>query len=308
MPLDPQFQQSLARIAASGDRPIWEKPVDQARADVRKNRVLRTEDRAIPGPDGQIPVRIFTPPGAGPMPGLVYLHGGGWVTGDLDTTDQRARLLAEWVPCVVVSVDYRMAPEHKFPAALDDSYAATVWVAEHAADLGIDPGRLGVGGDSAGGNLGASVCLKAREQGGPALALQYLAYPVTDSGAATRDKNADGYGLSKRAMEWYDAQYFATPADAGNPLGSPLRAPDLRNLPPALVVVAGYDPLHDEGLAYANRLKDAGNQVEVQDYPTLIHGFFSQGSESDAAKLAIVDSCKALRDLFKAAGTPGAAP
>jgi acetyl esterase len=286
-------------MAAANAPQLWELPVEQARANSTKIRQITVADRMIPGPAGQIPVRVVTPPGAGLQPGLVYFHGGGWVTGSLDSTEPRCRILAEWTPCVVVSVDYRMAPEHKFPAAVDDALAATQWVAAHAAELGIDPARLGVGGDSAGGNLAAVVALEARSRG-PQLALQYLCYPVTDlmSDTASRRTYANGYGLTSPSMRWYEEQYLPDAAAAANPLASPLRAPDLKGVPPAIVALPGNDVLHDEGLAYADRLKAAGVPVELHEYPGLIHGFFSMGVESDAAKQAIVDSCRALRQMF----------
>lgn len=303
MSLDPQIQRYLERLAALNAPPLWEVPLEQARANAVRQRQLAVTDTTVPGPAGSIPVRVFRPPAAGPLPGLVYFHGGGWVIGNLDSTDQRCRVLADWTPAVVVSVDYRMAPEHKFPAAVEDAVAATEWVLQHAAAYGIDAARVGVGGDSAGGNLAAVVALEARRLG-LRLALQYLCYPVTDlcSDTPSRRERGEGYGLTRAAMQWFEAQYLPSPEDAANPLASPLRAPDLRGLPPAIVAVAGYDPLYSEGVAYAHRLREAGVPVELHDYPGLVHGFFSLGGESDAAKQAVVDSCRALRERFAAVG------
>ncbi len=299
MPVDPQVQRYLDRMAAANAPALWEVPVATARENADKLRRMAVIDRAIPGPAGDIPVRIFRPASAGTLPCLVYYHGGGWVTGSLDSTEMRCRVVAEWTPCVVISVDYRMAPEYPFPAAVDDSYAATQWAAANAAEYRIDPARIGVGGDSAGGNLAAAVALKARDEG-PPLALQYLCYPVTNSLAdsASRREFATGHGLTQAAMDWYEQQYLPNPEMAANPLASPLRAPDLSGLPPAIVAIPGSDVLRDEGLAYAQRLKEAGVPVELHQYPGLIHGFFGQPGESDAAKQATVDSCKALRDTF----------
>ena len=306
MTLDPQIARYLEKLAATNPPPMSDVPVDVIRQGVRKNRLIQVQDHQVLGAGGTFTVRVFNPPAAGPLPAMVYFHGGGWVHGDIDTTDPRARLLAEWVPCVVISVNYRKAPEHKFPAAVEDAFAATAWVADHAAELGVDPDRIGVGGDSAGGNLAAVVALMARDRGGvPKVALQYLCYPVTVCGRHTpsRVEKGAGFGLTHASMQWYEAQYLRGPEDADSPLASPLLAADHGNLPPALVVVAGYDPLHDEGVDYANALQAAGNRVVLQDYSSLIHGFFSQGVESDAIKHAIADSCGALHDLFEELST-----
>ena len=236
----------------------------------------KVESRRIPGPAGEIPVRIYTPQGSGPFPVLVYFHGGGWVIGSLDTHDGVCRHLAKRAGAVVVSVDYRLAPEHKFPAAPEDCYAATLWVAENAAAIGVDARRLTIGGDSAGGNLAAAVSLMARDRKKPAIAFQMLIYPVTDHSYETgsyRD-NADGYLLTKDSMVWFWDHYLRTAGDGAEPYASPLRAQDLKGLPPAMVVTTEFDPLRDEGEAYANRLKQAGVPVKLKRYDGLIHGFF----------------------------------
>jgi acetyl esterase len=246
---------------------------------------------------GEIGVRIYTPEGDGPFPGLVYFHGGGWVAGDLNTMDRPCRTFANGAACVVVSVDYRCAPESRFPTAANDSFAATRWVAEHAAELGIDPTRIAVGGDSAGGNLAAVVSQMARDAGGPPIAFQLMIYPVTDFAFDTpsyRDVG-EGYGLTLPMMEWFWEQYLADPADGANPYASPIRATSLAGLPPAAVFVVEYDPLRDEGLAYAEALRAAGVTAESTTFPGLVHGYLQMGSVSAAARRAVDDTVRALR-------------
>ena len=202
--------------------------------------------------------------------------------------------------CLVVSVDYRLAPEHPFPAAPEDCYAATAWLAEHCAELGGDPARLAVGGDSAGGNLAAAVALMARERGGPPLAHQLLIYPVTDYAfdTASYRENAEGYMLTLPLMEWFWNHYLADPAQGDNELASPLRAASLAQLPPATVITAEFDPLRDEGEAYAQRLSDAGVKTEMTRYDGVFHGFFGMGAAIDKAKQAVDEACTALRSTF----------
>jgi acetyl esterase len=254
----------------------------------------------IPGPGGEIPVRIYRPSDDDRLPALVYFHGGGWVLGNLDSHDATCRLLTNGAQCVVISVDYRLAPEHKFPAAADDAYAATTWVAENAAPLGIDPRRIAVGGDSAGGNLAAAVTLMAKEQGEPSIAYQVLIYPVTNHSFDTTsyETNAEGYMLTRRSMIWFWNHYLAEPADGQNAYASPLQADDLGGLPPALVITAEFDPLRDEGAAYAERLKQAGVPVKYTDYPGMIHGFFGMSLMLDTAKQAVSDVCGEVRSAF----------
>nr|WP_305882598.1 alpha/beta hydrolase [Haloplanus ruber] len=245
------------------------------------NDDLRVRNLSIPGPGGDpevpIAIRTYTPPGDAARPVFVYFHGGGWVRGDLDTHDGLCRLLAEAADCVVVSVDYRRAPEHRFPAAVHDAYAATAWAADHAAIVGGDPDRVAVGGDSAGGNLAAAVTLLARERGGPELAHQVLLYPVTDYAfdTASYDENAAGYLLSRASMRWYWERYLGDDIDGANPYASPLRATDLSGVPSATVITAGYDPLRDEGAEYADRLREAGVSVTHENYPGMVHVFAS---------------------------------
>jgi len=244
---------------------------------------LTVRDLSIPGPDGPatpLAVRTYTPPAQARddgLPVLVYVHGGGWVRGDLDTHDGLCRLLAEAADCVVVSVDYRRAPEHPFPTPVHDAYAATEWAAAYAGIVGGDGDRIAVGGDSAGGNLAAAVTLLARERDGPEISHQVLLYPVTDYAFDTDSyaENAEGYLLSRASMRWYWARYLDDEVDGANPYASPLRAPDLSGLPSATVVTAGYDPLRDEGAAYADRLREAGVPVTHANYPGMVHVFAS---------------------------------
>ena len=266
MPIDPQAQMVLDNLASLNLPPFWTMPPEEVREitaamrpPVEGEAVARVEDRAVPGPAGEIPVRIYRPEGAAPLPALVHFHGGGWVIGSLDGADITCRALANASGCVVVSVDYRLAPEHRFPAAPQDCYAAARWVAEHAGELGIDPARVGVSGDSAGGNLATVVALMAREKGGPPLAFQLLVYPVTDCDftSASYEANADGYFLTRDWMTWFWDHYIPDVSQRSDPRASPLRVKDLSGLPPALVITAEFDPLRDEGEAYAERLREA---------------------------------------------------
>jgi acetyl esterase/lipase len=259
--------------------------------------VAKVENRTIPGPAGEIPVRVYTPSGAGPHPGLVFFHGGGFVLCDLDSHDGICRSLTNAAGCVVVSVDYRLAPEHPYPAAPEDCYAATQWVAKNGSELGIDVSRLAIGGDSAGGNLTAVTALMARDRGGPALRFQLMIYPVTDCGTETASyrENGEGYFLTTGMMRWFWDKYLADPKQASEGYASPLRAADLGNLPPGLCITAGYDPLRDEGEAYAERLRKAGVEVRTSRYPGMFHGFLSMTAQLDKAREAIAEAGAALR-------------
>jgi acetyl esterase len=260
----------------------------------------RVEDRSIPGPGGDLPVRIYASEAGGLRPALVYFHGGGFVFGNLDTHDAVCRALAKESDAVVISVDYRLAPENKFPAAVEDSHAATLWVAANAAGLGIDARRIAVGGDSAGGNLAAVVAIRCRDAGGPALALQVLLYPVTDFSTfetASHRELAEGYFLNRAGMDWFSAQYLASENQKRDAEVSPLLARDLNGLPEALVITAEFDPLRDEGEAYAQRLRQAGVPVAMTRYPGMIHGFVSMRGVLSGGREAIREAGEAIRSM-----------
>jgi len=264
------------------------------------DRIGRVEDLSIPHAEHPIPIRIYSPAAEGPFPCLVYFHGGGWVLCDLDTHDAVCRAIARRAGAVVVAVDYRLSPEYKFPAAVEDCFAATHWVVANAARHSIDPRRVAVGGDSAGGNLSAVMCLKARDEGGPGLALQVLVYPVTNLASfdtPSYREFAEGYYLTRAEMEWFRGHYLARSADAQSPYASPLLAPDLRGLPPALVITAECDTLRDEGEAYAKRLADAGVEVSCTRYSGMIHPFFSLGGVLSQGRRAIDQVAAAVRGL-----------
>ncbi|NKC11137.1 MAG: alpha/beta hydrolase fold domain-containing protein [Gammaproteobacteria bacterium] len=261
------------------------------------------EKRMLPGADGDVRTNIYKPAGHGEtgLPLLVYFHGGGHVIGNPDTHDAVGRNLCAGAQCVVVSVDYRKGPEHKFPAAVQDAYAVTRWCAENAEKLAIDPAKIAVAGDSAGGNLAAVVSLMARDQGGPKLVLQVLVYPVADYNCSSPSyaRYATGYGvLEAQTMLWFQRHYLNNPEEADHWMASPLKAASHANLPPALVMTAQYDVLHDEGVAYAEALKAAGNAVEHQEYAGMIHGFFTMTPIVDAAGVAQQAAVQALRRAF----------
>ena len=324
MPLDPQAQLVLDQLQASGVPDLADLGVEAARNLFAAMQpptpgapMERVENRSIPGPAGEIPIRFYAPGKAaerprseakpnegGPpqdlQPVLVYFHGGGFVIGSLETHDHTCRALARASGCSVVSVDYRLAPESKFPAAPDDCYAATAWVADHGAELGIDPSRMAVGGDSAGGNLAAVVSQLARSRGGPPLEFQLLVYPVTDRAFETPSylANAEGYLLTRKTMIWFWDQYLEREERGAEPLASPLRAEKLEGLPPALVLTAEFDPLRDEGEAYAERLREAGVPTVCRRYDGMFHGFFSMGELIETGTRALEDAGSALREAL----------
>jgi acetyl esterase len=239
--------------------------------------VERTEEVEIPAQEGPIGARLYVPSGISqPAPLIVYFHGGGHVIGDLDTHDQPCRFLASQTPALLLAVDYRLGPEHPFPAAVDDALAAFRWAAA-APSLGADPERIAVAGDSAGGNLAAVVCQLARDEGGPQPCFQALIYPVIDYSAKRRSYElfAEGFFLTREEMDWYRDNYFASPEDRGDPRASPILAEDLAGLPPAHIVSCGFDPLRDEAEDYAARLKEAGVEVTLRREPDLVHGFIN---------------------------------
>ncbi|MGD0189235.1 MAG: alpha/beta hydrolase [Rhizomicrobium sp.] len=251
------------------------------------------------GPHGAIRLRNYTPVAAvkESLPTLVFYHGGGFVIGDLDTHDGLCRIIANESGSRVVAVDYRLAPEHKFSAAVDDSYAALTWIAAHAAELGVDANRLAVGGDSAGGGLAAVVAQMARDRAGPTLAYQLLLFPVTQIGGETRSmrERAEGFFLEKATLDWFFNHYLGNTADRDDVRASPLLAKNFAGLPPAYLMVAGYDPLHDEGVAYAGKLKSAGVSVTVADYPDLVHDFIYMQAVLPQAGEALRAAAAALR-------------
>lgn len=308
MPLDPQAQQLLEQLASAGAPPLHTlSPVEARQATStmfrvppeKEEPVARIENRTIPGPAGAIPVRVYTPSGSGPFPVLVYIHGGGWVICDLDTHDAACRSLTNRAGCVTVSVDYRLAPEHKFPAAVEDSYAATLWVAEHAAEFNGDPARVAVGGDSAGGNLAAVVALMARDRGKPNLCFQLLVYPATDGSLSTESMRAfKEYFLTPELVRYFWHHYMRSDADRKDPLASPAMAGNFKGLAPALIITAEFDPLRDEGEAYAEKLRAAGVPVTVTRYNGMIHGFFTMADVLDQGKKAVAESAAALKKAF----------
>ena len=263
--------------------------------------VAELREFSAPGPSGAaIPLRLYrgaATAAGGTLPALVYFHGGGWVIGDLDTHDSLCRHLANAARSIVVAVDYRLAPEHKFPAAVEDCFAATLWVAREAVALGIDRERLAVGGDSAGGNLAAVVSLIARDRGAPKLRYQALLYPAVDCGMthSSHDRFAEGYLLTRPTMKWFYEHYLREPADIDDWRASPLRADDLSGVAPALVLTAGNDVLRDEGEAYARRLQEAGVAVQLRHFPDQIHGFLTMGKIIEAAQPALDDVAAALQ-------------
>jgi acetyl esterase len=313
MAIDPQAQAVLDLVIQSGRPPYNVLSPKEARQLFRETRPASTptppeigvvKNLTADGPAGPIPVRVYRPAGvaaAAPLPGLVYFHGGGWVIGDLDTHDVLCRQLTAEAGVSVVSVDYRLAPEHKFPGAVDDAWAATRWVVARAGELGIDAGRLAVGGDSAGGNLAAVVAMLAREHGQPSIKFQVLLYPVTDLADESKSYQdfADGYLLTRDGMRWFSAHYLKSRDEAGDWRASPLRVRSLDRLPPALIVTAGFDPLRDEGEAYARRLRDAGVRVDYVCYGGMIHGFVPMGRLLETGNRAVAHIAASLRDALR---------
>jgi acetyl esterase len=310
MTMDPDARRLMDLIALAGRPRYQDLPPTEARAAMLAGRAVlqpppvdvgESRDLAIPGPGGDFPARLYRgarAPAEG-APGLVYFHGGGWVIGDLDTHDGVCRALAEGADHCVIAVDYRLAPEHRFPAAAEDAVAAWRWVAAQAAALGLDPARIAVGGDSAGGNLAAVVCLAARESGLPMPAGQVLIYPVTDL-AAVHDSHArvtSGVPLTAELMLWFRDHYLGRAEDQLDWRASPLRAAHLRGLPPAFVLTVGLDPLCDEGIAYARRLEQDGGQVTHLHLANQVHGFLTMGRIIRAAGFSLETICGYLRGL-----------
>jgi len=286
--LDPHVRAFLDVIAAAGGPRLWQLTAAEARqtqlalaavADVKDVPIGRVDDSELPGAGGPLRFRSYTPaaPAEAPLPCLVYFHGGGFIMGDLDTHDGLCRMLANASGCRVISVAYRLAPEHRFPAGVEDAIAAVTWVAAQARALGVDPNRLAVGGDSAGGNLAAVTCQLAKQAGGPRIALQVLICPMTDDTTETESRRtlAEGYFLESRVMQHFQELYYTADMDRADPRVSPLRAADLRSLPPAHVHTAEFDPLRDEGEAYAEGLARAGVKVQYTCHLGMIHHFYA---------------------------------
>jgi acetyl esterase len=310
VPLDPELQAMRDQRELDDVPPLYAMSLADARAaDLASIRagggepepVYEVAELKIAGPGGELPLRLYRPASERPLPALVYFFGGGWVLGTIDTADGVCRRLANACGALVVVVGYRLAPEHPFPAAIDDCYTTVRWAAEHAGEIGADPARLAVGGDSAGGNLAAGVALRARADG-PALAGQLLVYPNTDQLADDQSMRAadDRFLFNRHSVDWYRRHYLANPGDAAHPLASPLRAESLAGLPPALVITAEYDPLRDQGEAYARRLADEGVPVELSRYPGMAHGFFTMIGTLGASRAAIAQAASRLRAWFDA--------
>ena len=307
MPVDPQIQTLLDRGA--GVPATHTLPVAVARAQYEARIALMApaagiaavREQAIDGPGGKLRIRLYTPHGTGSFPLLVFFHGSGFVLCSLDTHDGMCRNLCAGAACVVASVDYRLAPEHKFPAGIDDCLHATRWAAAHATELGADPTRIAIAGDSAGANMAAVTALRVRDEGGPALCGQLLLYPVTDyhtPGTPSYSENAEGYGLTRETMKWFWDHYLTDPSQGDHPHAAPLRAPALSGLPPALVITAEYDPLRDEGETYVERLRGADVPVALSRYDGVNHGFMFWVGVVDKAATAMNESCEWLRGAF----------
>jgi acetyl esterase len=305
--LHPQVAALLERVARSPLPPYHAVPPYVARRIYRDTRAALApkapevaEVRLLVF-ERRLAVRAYRPQREEVLPALVFFHGGGWTIGDLDTHDVLCRELALGARCAVFSVDYRLAPEHPFPAAVEDCYFATEYLFRHARDLGVDASRIAVGGDSAGGNLAAVVCLLARQSGAPPLCFQLLIYPATDQRCSftSHERNGEGYLLTREGINFFRAAYLPNAKDYDDWRASPLLAASHANLPPAFVLTAGYDPLVDEGRAYAERLAAAGLEVAYQDYPDMVHGFVLFGGVLDTANAAIAECCRRLREAFQ---------
>jgi acetyl esterase len=308
VPVDPHIAALLTALADAGLPPMYEGTAEAARLQYLALSTTRspddvvpvaaTEDRTVPGAEGDLRARVYRPEGEGPFPTVAFFHGGGWVIGDLETHDAMVRSICRGSRAVVVAVDYRLAPEHPFPAAADDAVAAARWIAAHLDEFGGDD-RLAVAGDSAGGNLAAVVAQTLTAEGTP-VAAQFLVYPAVDAlgDYPSRTENARGYFLEQPTMDWFYGHYAGAWDDAKDPRLSPLRAADLSGLPPAVVVTAEYDPLRDEGEAYGEALRAAGVPAVVRRYDGMVHGFFAMGALSPAAQAAVDESCTRFGELL----------
>jgi acetyl esterase len=308
VPLDPHVKRFLDMAAVAGGPEIsGVTPAEMRQAHLqlsqmvgaRKVPIGRIEDGELPGPAGSLAIRIYTPvaPVSEPLPGLIYFHGGGWVFGDLDTHDGVCRMLASDAGCRVIAVAYRLAPEHAFPAAVEDSYAAASWLARHASEFGIDRSRMAIGGDSAGANLAAVVCQRAKKIGGPDLALQVLLCPVMDMSIETPSRRdfAEGFLLDKATLDWTLRHYCPSDLDLKDPRISPLHGADFRGLPPTHIHTAEFDPMRDEGRAYADRLERAGVKVNYTCHGGMIHNFYGMAGVIPYARTAMASAGAAIK-------------
>lgn len=311
MALDPQVEILLGLAKQANLPEVWQLTPDQGReqyqARVNKlkfnDSIFRAEDRRIPGPGSDIPIRIYTPREirtAEKLPVLMWFHGGGFVIGSLETHDSVCRMLANKADCIVVSVDYRLAPEAPFPAAVEDCLAAMKWVALHAVEFGGDGNCMAVGGDSAGANLATVMAILARDAAHPKLVFQLLVYPCVapEPETPSHHKFKEGYILSRNSITWFYRQYLRNKKDVNDFRFAPLLLDDLSGLPQSLIIVAGYDPLRDEGIEYAKRLIEAGNRVQLSNYQGMVHGFYLMGGAVDAARRAVDESAQAMRQAF----------
>ena len=309
MGLHPQVQFLLQMMETRGFPPLEKLTVQEARQAFeasaklmcKADKTVSTEDRKIQGCEKEIAIRIYTPDVKGETGALVYYHGGGWVIGNIETHDALCHTVAAESGCIVISVDYGLAPESKFPEPVEDAYLAAKWTYNHAVELGIDPKRIAVGGDSAGGNLAAAVCYLANEREDLAIAYQMLLYPSTGfEFTESYEKYSEGYYLTKGTMAWFRDQYLTSVEDTQSPLAAPLLIPDVatKNLPPAYIMTAEFDPLCDGGEAYAAKLKDAGVAVKYVCYPGMIHGFLGMTSFISDGKKAISEIASELKAKF----------
>lgn len=289
----------LNSLSVSGLRQFLE---ELSRIEGEPIEIGNVNEFEIGEPDNEIKVRIYAPPGmpSETLPVLVYFHGGGWVAGGLQSCDSLCRFITKKSNCIVVSVDYRLAPEKQFPIPLEDAYRATAWVNRHAEEINADPDRVAVGGDSAGGNLAASVALLARERNDFELTHQLLVYPPMDAscGSSSYEENSQGYFLTKADMEWFWSHYLRSDINGRNPYASPRRAADLSGLPSTTIITSEFDPLRDDGKEYATRLREDGVDVDYTCYDGMIHGFFRRVNDMEVARKAVTSSCERLSSVW----------
>jgi acetyl esterase len=308
MALHPDARALLDEMDRLGGKPVEQSTPREARSSSwdwlrwmgEPEAVTSVEHRFLTGPTADIPIRIYRPSDLGQLPALVYFHGSGFTVNNIEIADAPHRALANRTGCVVVAVNYQKAPEHKFPVPFDDAFAAVSWVHQQAAALGVDPARIGVGGDSAGGTLAAAACLRARDENGPPIAFQLLVYPATDHrfDFPSMQENAEGYLLTTAAMQWFWTQYLTGPGDADLPYACPARASDHSRLPPAVVLTAEFDPLRDDGERYAALLQRAGVDVVLRRYPGMIHGFLWTSARVAGSRQLLDDIGRDVRGLL----------